>query len=419
MSQWIKKWDNPQKILLLVLSTLFLYYALVPVLAIIRLHKIEGIVYIYKGVTLGCLALTCYLIIRHFKEVKWNSLSVLLVIMLIQGTLIGLNNQNPLSFIVSHTFNGVLALVFCLAFNNFAPERERFFAITKIAMLSITLVALGAMIYFLCFMLNGNFYYGMSVAALMLPLGYCLIQRQWALSLAIIVLITLSGKRGVMIAALIETGIYLSAIYYEEFKRYRKKALIIFVSSLPIAFIFMALFELHPLIAKWNIINPLSSNFNLERGSGGRWTEIMRSYEAFQTSGANWIWGAGHGFHYDWWSKTGLWNYDFVRHYMHLSPLNYVFRYGLITASLFFLLLIKILHSSYQGLKNQSLPKLEAIFFLFVVGRLAQGFTSYTWGTDPLLWIAIGYLSIWCAPLAICAPLKNIFSEKLALLKPN
>lgn len=410
---WLKeKFEKqPQELLQLMMAVLFTYYAIVPIVAIVRLHRISGMAYFYKGMSLLSLALCTYVVLRWFKDIRWNALSILLVVMLLQGLSIGFANQNPLPFILSHTFNASLALFFCLAFSNFPPEKEAFDRQIKLACIAIGVVALGAMAYFLTFMLNRNFYYGMSVAALMLPLGYCLVSRRWLLAIAILVLITLSGKRGVMIAAFIETGVFLCTLYYDHIKRYQKNILSGFLIAVPSLLIFMALFEVHPLIAKWNIINPLSSTFNLERGSGGRWTEIMRSYEAFQTYRANWIWGAGHGFHYDWWSVTGLWQYDPIRHYMHFSPLNILFRYGLVTGGLFFALLIGFLINGYRELKERTLSQLQATLFLFVVGRLAQGLTSYTWGTDPLLWVAIGYLSPQLLPNQYLIFLKRLASR--------
>jgi hypothetical protein len=90
----------------------------------------------------------------------------------------------------------------------------------------------------------------------------------------------------------------------------------------------------------------------------------------------------------------GIGTHDFYSHYVHMSPLNFVFLYGVPMALLFFAVLWLTLARAYRWVFAHRGPRsAEFGLVLFVMGSLVVGFVGYNYATEPLIWLVFGLLT--------------------------
>ena len=144
---------------------------------------------------------------------------------------------------------------------------------------------------------------------------------------------------------------------------------------------------------KWFRLNVFAPDFDPDQATAGRATETKTALEHFRSPTSNWLVGQGYGWSFEkpmLREETG----DSIRHYVHLSPLNYLLTHGLPAALLFLGLLWSRTARSYRWAAAQvggdSAPY---AFALFLIGSLVWSLTIFSFGVSPMLWLTLGMMS--------------------------
>jgi len=376
-----------------ILIAIFLYYAIEPVLTLFWLYGVADIIWVSKVLNVGVVVcLTAVLFARGRMVV--DRLSAWMALMLIAGIIVGLTRGNSATFALSHLFYISFALVLYTGFRSLQLADVDARRVLRGFSVVLFFSAVGSLLYFWAIMLDKGYYPGLGLATLLIPFSFFLIRRNYVGALVCMLALLASGKRGVFIAFLIVVLVYFGM------KRIRSFSTLAVISGCCLAMVlglsFWALLQFdssYPALSKWSVINPLSEETDVEVGSSGRWTEILRAYEAFSQTALGWIFGAGLGFKYQWWSDSGHWDYDPDRHYLHMSYLNYLFQYGIILTTVFLVLIYKILAIAYTYIRDHPNDIVSHVLFLYVIGKLTHAVFGFVLGADPLLWAALGMLA--------------------------
>lgn len=134
---------------------------------------------------------------------------------------------------------------------------------------------------------------------------------------------------------------------------------------------------------------------SLNLATAGRFGEIQYSWNEYAARQSNFWLGTGYG----WW----FWDFNIIeldgysnierQHYVHVSPFNFIYLYGVPLATVFFLVLTAALvQITRYAIANLESQPTEAAIVLFIYARLAEGLTGATWLTDPLTWMLLGLM---------------------------
>jgi len=335
-----------------------------------------------------------------------DALSGTIFISTLMGIAVGaLQHESKLRYFISHTFISLFMLAVYLAFSNIIWEKKRLSTImgrmSFIISTSYFLVILA--FYIINHWLGSSLYLGIGTGELSLPLAYYLIQSNWLGAGISATLILISGKRGAYLCLL------AIALFFIPFPVIKNLFLRVLSTILAATLIICLTFAMQPIvdtinfpstiqsvIDKWYLLNPLNTDeFNLGVASSGRSAEIRLAFARFNSSWINYFIGLGHGwFYFNYAEISGSETRNFFAHYVHFSPLNFIFTYGFIFGSLILGWIYRLLGESYSLLASTWKDKnpFNAIF-IATIGLLAWGFSGYTYATDPILWIFLGILS--------------------------
>jgi hypothetical protein len=146
--------------------------------------------------------------------------------------------------------------------------------------------------------------------------------------------------------------------------------------------------EMPPLIeatlAKWSALNPNVINFNYDNATSGRFIETTDALRAFNERPLRWITGTGYGWSFDWAGNE--------HHYVHFSPINFVFQYGILFAVLFFGILCFRLFRAFWSV-TASTPPAKLGMVLLCIGTLTEGLFAYMYAVNPWIWVGLGIVA--------------------------
>jgi len=242
-----------------------------------------------------------------------------------------------------------------------------------------------------------------SASAILVPFAWYMVKRNPIMAISCLALIFISGKRGTMLAALLAVVVLLCLWSVCQSGKLRGYGFIGLISlgSLVAVIVPVALtVDIQTLpgpirgsLGRIQLALRESEGGDLRVATAGRSGEVEDSWKTYSQIPRNYAMGTGYG----WW----FWNYGLISirgyteaqpaHYIHASPLNYVYLYGIPMASLFLLTLAGKLFAVFRYLARQPvMPAGLTALFIFIVARLSEGATGASWYTDPLIWMAMG-----------------------------
>jgi len=238
---------------------------------------------------------------------------------------------------------------------------------------------------------------------LVLPFIWYVARRRYVLALVCAGLIVINGKRGITLW-LVCAGVLMVCVSLANASgRWRSRSfacLTLLTLSGGAAVYYVSSHDLDELpvgirgtVYKWELLTTpdKSGQYNMEMASSGRTSELRDAFVVFSPVTPNWLIGTGYGWWF--WSRgiTGVGTKPVQLHYVHFSPADILFQYGLPLALVFFLILgVKVGRAFWALAKNAEHVTVDLVLILYSVSALVGGVTGYTYGTDPLIWIGAG-----------------------------
>lgn len=407
-------YTDTQALLALVVA----YCAIGPLTDIAKLHHIAQfrwvwLVYVYAPVPILVAAASIYTLMRKSTLVDWYA--KFLLCMGAFGFGVGLIRANSLRYLVPDLGRIAFVVTMYLAFSNM---RLRVSSITRLIhsfnrivlfCYSITI----AFIYLVSMPRGWDLYLSVQTSPLLFPTAYYYWKKNWRSLLLTILLIALSGKRGVVLSTIAMLTFLRLARKYKTFSKQMRRLMI--AGALSIAVFFGGLFIISEYVppslvpravARWQYSLPFSEKFDPFLGTSGRWPELVSAVKAIRENPLNlWI-GGGHGFSYRLTSER--WNIE-THHNVHFSPVGMVATYGLPITILFYLALMRLLGPIYTARPaDLHYETVWATFFGCAVGLLVWTCFQITLLQDPLLWMLLGLLSSTARYAVISCPIAQL-----------
>ncbi|WP_258807269.1 O-antigen ligase family protein [Pseudidiomarina sp. CB1] len=286
----------------------------------------------------------------------------------------------------------VMRLVVCLSFIIVGVNYFRFVSsyyidntvfIAKASFVSGGLALV--MMYVLYFVFNASVYFGLQVTILFIPLAYYLVTRRFSLSLLVLVLIVLAGKRGTILAGLM---IYIFYMFFlqERNRRFVGTVKWIFLCFLIVGFIYI--FDLMPSFIQNRLDMIIISGQEIgDTAYGSRFSEMEFILSYFKQNPMFLIFGTGLGSVVD--KGDGV----FVST-VHFSPLAILYRFGVVGVVLvygFFTVLI-CRYLSRRKRMSRDTRALSDTWILTLIGELMFSFTAFTILQSIVLWLSVAII---------------------------
>ncbi len=318
------------------------------------------------------------------------------------GTGVGILSGGEPRYFISHLFSGIfIAVLYWFGYNadlrGAALERwvSRFSTWVVGAYVAVMAVFWGIFV-----VRGGSLFLGVAGGDLALPFVYYAVRRRWWLAALPALLVFASGKRSTSLVILFVFVLLASARFARGLTRNVALAGMILGALVIVGFASLQLVDpvllpagLNAIVGKWELLNPLGAEFDPGIGSSGRTAEIEWALARF-VGDDWWRWIVGLGYGWSYFNGAiipGIGTREFYSHYVHFSPLNFLFLYGLPLAVAFFVLLWGELAAAYGWiLRHTGTRSIERIVAVAAVAALAQGLSGYAYGSDPLLWLLLG-----------------------------
>lgn len=329
---------------------------------------------------------------------KVDSFALIAGAMVLFGTWSGLLWGNGAAHFLSHFFSGVSVFGLYIAAVNQRWDEEVLLRFVSGGAAVITILFTAAIAWFWITSLIGRpIYLGLPANILVWPLGYYVLSGRRRRAWLVGGLILLSGKRTSML------GLVVALLLLSRWVRRRKPGTKLAVVPLVLGLALVVLSVvtaavdlgtvpvIGPIWSKWAMINPLGSGFDLtelNRTTGQRVAEVLRSMALFTSSVWYAIIGLGYGWTYE---SPILFEGSYEAHYVHLSPLNYVYQYGVLLAGIFLTLLVRKV--VWIGDAIDADDPVSYTLWLTLVGLLVMGLAGYSYAVDPTIWLTLGILT--------------------------
>jgi hypothetical protein len=339
------------------------------------------------------LGLDSLIIALNIKRVRFNFFELVLIVLLILSSVIGIINNasldrrmltdllNPLFFVLKITI--FRRIIFFQGGHAFLNEKWRYYGVQLFKFSFITVIL------FLVLSQIRTMYAGIGLTTHPF-LVHSLQSSSFVSVFFTFIVVLLTGKRALIISSIILVLVYmifvkrnlvktcifsvvlLLAIYSIDFKSLNISAIDKYTWT----------YELY--LENDVQINLEDDNEYLDAISGGRMCEITGATSKMRT--LDYIIGRGIGFTYEYTNRN---DDEFFPKYanLHFTPLSIITKYGLI---FFAVLALYILHTL-GGFRNSS--ALRIFFGLYVIGVSIDSLFAYVIFVDPLIPIALGYLS--------------------------
>jgi hypothetical protein len=239
-------------------------------------------------------------------------------------------------------------------------------------------------------------YPGFATPSVLLPFSYYLVKgnkRNVWLSAAVIFF---SSKRGVLLAMFAVLFLYLARRYANRLSSllilcFAGTVIALTLSIITVSMIdFSDVFVLSSIANKLTLLNPWSESFDIGIATAGRSNEIAGVLPKFLEDPLNLLWGLGLGWSYEHTAPAG---YVLKYHYVHISPLNFLFQFGAFITTFFMLLIYNVLSKFYKTLQASKFQTIDYVIFLYFSGLFVFALTAYMWGTNPMIWILLGIMA--------------------------
>lgn len=379
--------------------------AIMAVLVLVRQLGFYGIGHIHKIVLPAVLVASTISLVGLVRDrsgdLKVDALFLLLVALALGGLLqggialaLGSIHHGVRQF-VPHAFVGIAAPVIYLAFANHSGDFSRIYRLGELAS-PIIVAAFGvtlAMVYAV-FLPQGGFYLGFSSEALVVPLAVAIVSRRYFLALVTIVLILLSGKRGVLLVLPLLIALQ---IYFAKVSRLRLVTLIgagavasvvAVIGAIVAQRLGMAPAFLDKIFLAGSALTKFNDPHALAVATSGRSLELESAVALLNQTGT-WFTGLGYGFGFFVPNVTG--DYVAFQHYVHITPFNYVMQNGVILTVILYASLGAVFLRAARVARRHG-GRAEQFLVLLTTGYLVVSITSFTAGSDAMYWVLLGLL---------------------------
>jgi hypothetical protein len=330
---------------------------------------------------------------------KLNLFSFMLTCLFLYGAAWGAINSGITSFFISHAFQAVFAITLYLFGRHLQRSRPDLMrmGLDWVAKTTI-LINVPVILLFVFWYLTERIYFGFSAGTLILSLVVCMHAKQTRLAFLSAFLLLLTGKRGEMAGALAALITYFAVTGRLKYvHRAILPAVGVVVAGgvglvvLQSVLHFDVLDQVFGKFAMLGLIDPTDlGSVETRNALGGRGMELVVFFDTFFNHGLpRLLTGLGYG-----WSASI--NYiDFVEaqtiHFVHVSPLNAIGQYGLILAGVYWGGIILTVIRSFRDIGSRIN---FTILVPFAVGMLTDTMTAYGLAVDPMIWVALGAISV-------------------------
>jgi hypothetical protein len=235
-------------------------------------------------------------------------------------------------------------------------------------------------------------YFGPSTGVMLVLFPWFVMRKNMKLALLCFAVVIVGGKRAVMVALFFEIFL-LSWFFGREFWR-QFFSCVFKMAPLILIILFASLFFLSDYSYQrfadfWDLSSGrILGSFegfidDPNKISSGRFAEIDESLNIFLNTPFSIFFGFGFGWSF-YWIEEPL-------HFLHFSPINFLFQYGLIIfifLTVVFLIQIYLLFNYFKKSKNV----MFGILFVIFLGQIVEGFFSYMYVVNPLMWCILGLL---------------------------
>ncbi|MEM9116391.1 MAG: hypothetical protein AAGD09_00745 [Cyanobacteria bacterium P01_F01_bin.56] len=399
-----------QQVSLLSISAIFFYSAVSincfgAYVGLLRLYDATILLAHFHKIANPLICLLALLILLNMRKVKIDLLSSILFFLAFQGVIFGIAYRGAPRYFISHAFSAFFAALMYTAARNIPWEKQRIASMIRCAafLFLSTFLLVTFVFWSLRILKDHPVYLGIGTGAVLLPFALALIDGKYLNALLAIAVVFLSGKRGVLLSIPLIFG--MTAVGIRRFELRIRLGILTLVCPLLICLFFYAtsIWEVSlqevpifgSVYSKIMLLNFFSDGYSLDRlnfASGGRVLEISNSFREFQSNSIHYLTGGGFGWVYD-----SPFSHLDVSHYVHFSPLNYLYQYGILSFTILFGILI---HYLITWGKRLSLYGREPFaLWLALLGWLVVGFTGYNYAIDPMLWVSLGVVSSFCSSL--------------------
>jgi hypothetical protein len=377
--------------------------AIMALLVLVRQLGFYGVGHIHKIimpiVLVACGAHVVNLVLKDPSYLRLDTLFLLLLLVAVFGILQGGvalalgERAYGLRQFIPHAFSAVSGLVIYLSFSNYRGDLAVFHRVaSRVSPYILGTFAFMLALVYVVFLPRGGFYLGFSSDALLVPLALAIVARKHWLAVATVVLILLSGKRGVLIALP-----FMIALQFYFMKVSNRRLLAIGVAAAGVVAVAMAgaLIAqqaglsppfLDKILLAINVLGQLDDPHALAVATSGRSIELARAAELLTQSGA-WLTGLGFGFGFFLPNVSG--DYVQYQHYVHVTPFNYVLQNGVLMAVGLYVMLGAVFLRAMRGARDSG-STAQRFLLLLVIGNLAISITAFMSGSDTMYWVLLG-----------------------------
>lgn len=363
------------------------------------LLKYSGMPYIDAAFVMKSTVAIAIAILLGLSLIKTNVSFIYISLLIFAPVLVGLINltrtagDNKIEFFIIHLAGSILILNSISAFSksNFNVASRLIKEVDRSVLISLIITFLYLLIYS-SQALSEYLYFGPSTGILLIAFPWFFAQKKIMLALFCFALIFMGGKRAVMVSVVFEM-IILVILFRKDFPQLFITGLLkIIFLAIAIALLILNLIpdvDFSIVDDFWNLAtNRIMGSFegfsdDPNKISSGRFAEIEESFYVFTKSILNILFGLGFGWSFFW--------IDESLHFLHFSPLNFLYQYGIIIFSLFFAFFIIQIFSIYRHFK-ESKNIIYGTFFVIFLGQLVEGFFSYMYVVNPFMWCIFGLL---------------------------
>lgn len=378
------------------------------VLGLIKLHQLLPVenlrdvllvLFVLMG---GVAALFCL----TRKQLRMDGFGVFLILMAAIGVVVGIARSNELRYVVIDLGRVLFVLSLYLAFRNWQSSRIAVGTLVRSlsAIILWSYFAGIALIYLYTLRSGWEIYVGLGAEPLLLPLSYYYCTRHRAKVFFSILLIVLSGKRGVVFS-MVAMLMLLPFLMRTAEKRFRRPLLAIVGVTAALIVVLVGTYATYTYLEgtawsrafiRWQRTLPLFPDYNPELVGRGRLDEVLSVFEELREMRYGIYAGGGSGFTYLLYSARFPEIYAHARRTIHFSPAAVLAVSGLPLAMVFFALLAYLLWTIYRNRLRQG-EEVPVWWSLFgcALGLLAYTLFAEELFQEPLIWVCLGTLAGW------------------------
>ena len=373
--------------------------------AIVGLLRLLDIMWVghYHKVLVPLAMLVSVLVLQKERRIRLDAFGLCLLAAILWGIVIGLVHGGSVRPFLSHLGAGVFAFLVYSASRAKPADAEWLRSFARAASYAILVsYALSIAAFWTISTVTGNvLYLGIGTGDMLFAMSYFLVYRlRWPAVFCLLVVL-LSGKRGALLAMLVLMLYGVGVSWLRGF--YRRTLLACLAAA---ALIWVSLYfrdsvvsvgwpsPISSVLDKWYQIDPSSENFDIDVAFSGRNQEIILAFGKFMSRAHHWVTGMGYGWSYFYDARIpGSETTDFISHYVHLSPANFVLLYGAPMALVVLFLMQRVIARSYRIREEDTAGRMRKVLALYCISAFVSSLSGYTYATDPLFWMALGVLS--------------------------